>query len=180
LESVTPSGIHNNRRNYVLTVPLSVLRSYRADYKIGVDNNGKANAIQLMLYCNKVGGSFRKSPKPFLFLKKSRFVCLQGAAIDFASPVEPAFMAIDNCYNFVNFAIDAKVCKTNIPPNTSTRGPGWLQAIFIMEHVMEHVAAYLGLPADQIKVHNAHPSHDNTPLPLIIITSDTYFFFDRA
>jgi len=72
-------------------------------------------------------------------------------------------MSLDNCYNWPNFYASSKTCKTNIPANTSTRGPGWVQAIFIAEHVMEHVASSLGKPADVIKSQNFYTPGQVTP-----------------
>jgi hypothetical protein len=48
----------------------------------------------------------------------------------------------------------------------STRGPGWLQAIFTMEHIMEHISSALNVPVDIIKVKKivylwTHRNHSN-------------------
>lgn len=44
-----------------------------------------------------------------------------------------AFTNIDNCYNIPNFYVEGKSCKTNTPPNSYCRGPGWTEAVYIME-----------------------------------------------
>ena len=47
--------------------------------------------------------------------------------------MDMCMMWADSAYNFTNFHIDNKVCKTNTPGNTATRTPGAAQAIFTTE-----------------------------------------------
>eukprot|EP01099_Mayorella_cantabrigiensis_P001206 TRINITY_DN1507_c0_g1_i3.p1 TRINITY_DN1507_c0_g1~~TRINITY_DN1507_c0_g1_i3.p1 ORF type:complete len:1134 (-),score=243.29 TRINITY_DN1507_c0_g1_i3:1283-4684(-) len=64
---------------------------------------------------------------------------------------------LDNAYNWPNFKVEARLLKTNLPTNTSCRGPGWVPSVFFAEHVLEHIATYLNnpsLPAYVIKVLN--------------------------
>ena len=96
---------------------------------MGVDSNGKLQALQMMMYAD------------------------QGGKYDGGNgTLGAAFMAFDNTYYCPNVYVDGKVVKTNTAPNTSTRGPGWLQAIFTMEHIMEHISSVLNIPIDTVKV----------------------------
>eukprot|EP01116_Phalansterium_solitarium_P016706 TRINITY_DN393_c0_g2_i1.p1 TRINITY_DN393_c0_g2~~TRINITY_DN393_c0_g2_i1.p1 ORF type:complete len:1372 (-),score=562.47 TRINITY_DN393_c0_g2_i1:226-4341(-) len=112
---------------------------FLGNYKIGVDANGKALACQIDTFCNK------------------------GHGLDGGPPTEVLFLTIDNCYNFPNFLVTGKTCKTNLPPNTSCRGPGWTQAIFFMEHIMEHVATYMSKPPEVIRALNFYQRGQVTP-----------------
>eukprot|EP01121_Diplochlamys_sp_Union-15-3_P019602 TRINITY_DN7426_c0_g1_i1.p1 TRINITY_DN7426_c0_g1~~TRINITY_DN7426_c0_g1_i1.p1 ORF type:complete len:483 (+),score=92.27 TRINITY_DN7426_c0_g1_i1:338-1786(+) len=68
-----------------------------------------------------------------------------------------------NAYNMPNFKATAKLCKTNTVSNTYTRGPGWVPAVFISEHILEHIAATLNAPADIVKRKNFFKINDLTP-----------------
>ncbi|XP_071116536.1 uncharacterized protein [Haliotis cracherodii] len=88
---------------------------YLADYKIGVNNDGKLNGIQMTL--NTDCG---------------------------ASPNDNILAAIpewlDNAYFCPAWDFKPVALKTNLPANTYCRAPGSCPAIFIMEAMMEHVA----------------------------------------
>lgn len=104
---------------------------FLCNYKVGIDKNGKTIALKLSLYLD------------------------QGAAEDVGSgsgTLEVAFTNIDNCYKFPNFYVEGKCCKTNTPPNTYTRAPGWAQSVLFVEHVMEHIATFLNKTPESIKV----------------------------
>jgi xanthine dehydrogenase/oxidase len=113
---------------------------FTCKYKVGFSDEGRMKALEMHLFCNK------------------------GAALDWGgAPITIAFQNIDNCYKVDNFYVDAKTCKTNLPPNTSTRAPGWVQAIFFMEHIVEHIATYLNITPDVVKRSNFYQSGDITP-----------------
>jgi CO/xanthine dehydrogenase Mo-binding subunit len=58
----------------------------------------------------------------------SRGYINQGAAFDGADfEAIGCLLALDNAYYWPNFYATATICKTNLPPNTSMRGPGWTQ-----------------------------------------------------
>lgn len=52
----------------------------------------------------------------------------QGAGLD-GCPFEVGvfFDSLDNAYYIPNLSATAVLLKTNLPPNTSVRGPGWTQ-----------------------------------------------------
>ena len=48
-------------------------------------------------------------------------------------------------------SLDLKLVRTNLPPRTIMRGPGFLNAVMIIEHIIEHVAIHLGLDPVAVK-----------------------------
>ncbi|XP_058084453.1 indole-3-acetaldehyde oxidase-like isoform X2 [Magnolia sinica] len=73
------------------------------------------------------------------------------------SPIMPSNMvgALKR-YNWGAFSFDIKVCKTNHSSKSAMRGPGEVQASFIAEAVIEHVASALSVEADFIRKKNLH------------------------
>ena len=51
-------------------------------------------------------------------------------------------------------ALDLKMVRSNLPPRTIMRGPGFLNAVLIIERVMEHVAQALGLDSCLVRERN--------------------------
>lgn len=113
---------------------------FRCDYKVGFDDNGKINALQMTLYAD--GGCSYDST---------------------AGTVDMALTSADNCYFVPNYAIEGKLCFTNLPSNTPTRAPGCVPAIYFMESVVESVSAYLGLSPDVVKPLNFYAKGQTTP-----------------
>jgi xanthine dehydrogenase/oxidase len=114
--------------------------AYLTNYKIGIDANGKLLAVQLDTYLN------------------------QGANLDGANGEAGGYIGnVDNAYYCPNWQITATLVKTNTPPCTSMRGPGWTQAVFVAEQLLEHVAAFLNQPADVIKTMNLYQQGQVTP-----------------
>ena len=113
---------------------------FQFNYRAGVDSNGKLSAIEILFYVN------------------------QGAYFDTADgSVGAALFAIDNVYSCPNWKVSGKICKTNIPPNTSTRGPGWVPAISCIEHIMQHLSLALSVPVDTLKQLNFYQKGSVTP-----------------
>ncbi|XVF19559.1 hypothetical protein REPUB_Repub11eG0122000 [Reevesia pubescens] len=59
-------------------------------------------------------------------------------------------------YDCGALAFDIKVCKTNLPSRSAMRAPGEVQASFIAEAIIEHVASTLALEVDSIRGINLH------------------------
>ncbi len=53
--------------------------------------------------------------------------------------------SLTQAYDFPAFHFDLHLCRANLPPHTAVRGPGEIQATMLAEHIVEHVAARLGL-----------------------------------
>jgi xanthine dehydrogenase molybdopterin-binding subunit B len=47
--------------------------------------------------------------------------------------------------------IQGKCCRTNTVSHTATRGPGWIQAVFLMENIMDHLANYAGILPEEFR-----------------------------
>lgn len=118
---------------------------FYATYTVGTDANGKITALKLTLYAN-----------------------LGANDEDGAGVIGLAFMNVDGCYRIPNFYADGWICKTNLPPSTSTRGPGWVQASFIIEHILEHIAIYFNKPDIDIKLLNFYQKGDVTPYKQVL------------
>eukprot|EP01064_Diplonema_japonicum_P007934 TRINITY_DN15530_c0_g2_i1.p1 TRINITY_DN15530_c0_g2~~TRINITY_DN15530_c0_g2_i1.p1 ORF type:complete len:1380 (+),score=418.54 TRINITY_DN15530_c0_g2_i1:45-4184(+) len=107
--------------------------------KVGFNKDGTINAVQLRPYANAG------------FLNQSN-----GSASAF-------LVSFDNCYNVENWDVDIKLCKTDLPSNTSMRGPGWLPGIYNSERVISVVAAKLGMSAADVREKNFYKKGDVTP-----------------
>ncbi|BDA48926.1 probable indole-3-acetaldehyde oxidase [Coccomyxa sp. Obi] len=57
-------------------------------------------------------------------------------------------------YDFPAFHFDLHLCRANLPPHTAVRGPGEIQATMLAEHIVEHVAARLGLDSVIVRERN--------------------------
>jgi len=57
---------------------------------------------------------------------------------------------LDNAYRLNNIDLEGFACKTNIPSNTVFRGTGAPQAAFLIENIMDSIAATLD--KDPVKV----------------------------
>ena len=66
--------------------------------------------------------------------------------------LEGVLLAFDNCYQIRNVQINGRLCKTNLPSNTSMRGFGNPQTICIVETWMQHVAERLDLNPEQVEL----------------------------
>jgi len=113
---------------------------FLCNYKVGFDANGKLQAVKVELYVD--GGA--------------AYDANNGTAI-------AALFCVDNCYYSPTAYYDSKICKTNTPPNTSMRGPGWVPAVFFMEHMMEQIAKFLNKNPDDIKQLNFYNTGQMTP-----------------
>ena len=94
---------------------------YRTDYRIGFDGDGRIVAADFRLRSN--GGAFAD---------------LSVAVL------ERSMLHVDNAYFLPNVSISARVCRTNLPPNTAFRGFGGPQGIAVIENVMEEIAHAIG------------------------------------
>ncbi|PNW76553.1 hypothetical protein CHLRE_11g467688v5 [Chlamydomonas reinhardtii] len=53
--------------------------------------------------------------------------------------------AVDSLYDIPHMRCEVAMVRTNLPPRTAVRGPGEVNGTMIIEQVMEHVAAELGV-----------------------------------
>ncbi|XVF05028.1 hypothetical protein REPUB_Repub05bG0136000 [Reevesia pubescens] len=59
-------------------------------------------------------------------------------------------------YDWGALSFDIKICKTNLPSRSAMRAPGEVQASFIAEAIIEHVASALSIEVDSVRNINLH------------------------
>jgi xanthine dehydrogenase large subunit len=103
----------------------------RTDWAVGFDSRGRIRAAEFVVRTNG------------------------GAYADLSTAVlERAMLHLDNAYFLPAVSIAARVCRTNLPPNTAFRGFGAPQAMAVVENLIEEIAAALGL--DPLAVRRAN------------------------
>ena len=108
-------------------------------YKIGINKDGKIQAMDCDIYCNG------------------------GWSMDLSGGVlERAMSHSDGCYSIPNVYVRGKVCKTNTVSNTAFRGFGGPQGIFIAESWMEEVADRMGMPVEALRELNFYKHQETT------------------
>ena len=113
---------------------------YSSDFKIGVDEEGKILAYEVMFYQNA------------------------GAAADLSSAIlERTLFHTTNSYFIPNVKATGASCRTNLPPFTAFRGFGAPQAMFVMEAAIREAAAKLGVSPALIQKKNLLAEGDTFP-----------------
>lgn len=113
---------------------------YSADYKIGLDQNFKIKAYEVVFYQNA------------------------GAAADLSPAVlERTLFHCTNSYFVPNVNATAYSCRTNLPPNTAFRGFGGPQGMFVIESAIVHAAEQLGVSPALIQQKNLLKTGDEFP-----------------
>jgi xanthine dehydrogenase large subunit len=80
-----------------------------------------------------------------------------GAYADLSVAVlERTMLHLDNAYYLPHVAISARVCRTNLPPNTAFRGFGGPQAMAVIENALEEIALVTGLDAFDVRRRNLY------------------------
>ncbi|WKA11528.1 hypothetical protein VitviT2T_029019 [Vitis vinifera] len=104
----------------------------KVTYSVGFKSNGKITALHVDILINA------------------------GIGVDI-SPIMPMLMvgALKK-YDWGAFSFDIKVCKTNHLSKSAMRAPGEVQATFISEAVIEHVASTLSMDVDSVRSRNLH------------------------
>eukprot|EP01028_Stygiella_incarcerata_P004363 TRINITY_DN19508_c0_g1_i3.p1 TRINITY_DN19508_c0_g1~~TRINITY_DN19508_c0_g1_i3.p1 ORF type:complete len:1132 (-),score=268.21 TRINITY_DN19508_c0_g1_i3:1221-4616(-) len=109
-------------------------------YTVGFDKSGKIQAVDLVLYSNG------------------------GHTLDCSGPViERAVFHSENAYFVPNFRVDAKICKTNLPPNTAFRGFGAPQGMIMAETMIDLVSKKTGIPSHIIRQQHLYQEGQTTP-----------------
>ncbi|KYK56124.1 xanthine dehydrogenase [Drechmeria coniospora] len=112
---------------------------FLARYKVGVNNDGKIQALDCDIFNNA------------------------GWTLDLSSSVvERAMTHSDGCYNIPNVFVRGRCCRTNTMSNTAFRGFGGPQGMFIAETYMEEIADRLGMPVERLREVNFYEPHGVT------------------
>lgn len=106
---------------------------YRARYRIGHDDEGRILAAKLEFHSD--GGAFAD---------------LSTAVL------ERTMLHAENAYHIPDVEIHARVCRTNMPPNTAFRGFGGPQGIATIESAIEDISALLGRDALDVRRANCY------------------------
>ena len=113
---------------------------FKSRWKAGYDASGRISAFDIELMSN--GGAYADLSIAIL---------------------ERAMFHAENAYHIPHARIRGRACRTNLPPNTAFRGFGAPQGIFVIETVIERIAAQLGLNPLQVRQINAYRSGDRAP-----------------
>ncbi|MGR8930121.1 MAG: xanthine dehydrogenase molybdopterin binding subunit [Gammaproteobacteria bacterium] len=104
---------------------------YQADYKLGLDSEGKILAYQVDFFQNA------------------------GAYADLSLAImERTLFHAGNAYFIPNMQVGAVSCRTHLPPNTAFRGFGGPQAMFVLEAAIFKAAQILGIEASVLQRRN--------------------------
>ena len=110
---------------------------FHTDYRIGFDERGRIVAAELDVRSNG------------------------GAYADLSTAVlERCMLHLDNAYHLPAVRIGARVCRTNLPPNTAFRGFGGPQGMAVIESCMEEIAARLRLDPLDVRRVNLYPADE--------------------
>jgi len=113
---------------------------YSADYRIGLDRQGRIHAYAVTLYQNA------------------------GAFTDLSLAIlERSLFHAGGCYAIPNFRATAYSCRTHLPPFTAMRGFGAPQAMLVLEAAIGHAARVSGIPAEFIRERNLLAEGDAFP-----------------
>ena len=114
--------------------------SWRFDAEVGYDSDGSIIAVRGTFYCNTGIHSLELADI-------SNFV------------VE----SCDNCYYIENWDCKVVLVKTDTPPNTPCRGPGFVPGVFFGEQIVASVAAATNLSEDAVRAKNYYEVNSVTP-----------------
>jgi xanthine dehydrogenase large subunit len=106
---------------------------YFVRYKVGFSSDGRIEALETDFFSDG------------------------GFSADLSLAVmERTLLHAENAYFIPHVRFTGTVCRTNLPSNTAFRGFGGPQAVAAMEHVIEHVAAFLKRDAFEIRRLNCY------------------------
>ncbi|XP_012939897.1 xanthine dehydrogenase/oxidase [Aplysia californica] len=112
---------------------------YLGQYKVGFTSEGEITALELDMYSN--GGNSLDLTK---------------------SVMERAMLEINIKYRMPNMKVVGRCCKTNITSNTAFRGFGAPQATYIVECIVDDVAAFLKLEPKKVQERNFYKAGEVT------------------
>ncbi|XP_040297422.1 aldehyde oxidase-like [Bufo bufo] len=113
---------------------------YLGIYKVGYMKDGRIVAADINLYSN---GGYSGIESVFI--------------------MEISVLQTDASYHIPNLRCQGKVCKTNLPSNTSFRGFGFPQSALITEVWVDEVAAKCNLPPHKVREINMYRNIIMTP-----------------
>eukprot|EP01065_Artemidia_motanka_P047796 TRINITY_DN756_c0_g2_i1.p2 TRINITY_DN756_c0_g2~~TRINITY_DN756_c0_g2_i1.p2 ORF type:complete len:1406 (+),score=532.77 TRINITY_DN756_c0_g2_i1:68-4285(+) len=116
--------------------------AWHFDTKVGCNSDGEITASRVNAYLN-CGSAIMPTGAGF-------------APVAFAT-------AYDGCYNVKNWDVEIQGVKTNVPPSSAMRAPGWLPGIFSIERTIQCVAEALKMDPSAVRTRNLYKNGDVTP-----------------
>ncbi|ESO95509.1 hypothetical protein LOTGIDRAFT_160669 [Lottia gigantea] len=114
-------------------------------YTVGFSTEGRISVLDINLYVN----------------------C--GDDLDVSEPViDNTIYRLDCAYKVANVKITSYLCKTNVRSNTAMRGAGNIQAMYIMENIIQHVIDHLRSDPIKIREMNFYKEGERTHVNQII------------
>ncbi len=111
---------------------------FHTQYRIGFDDDGLLQAASFIVRSNG------------------------GAYADLSTAVlERCMLHLDNAYYLPHVSISARVCRTNLPPNTAFRGFGGPQGMAVIENAMEEMASRLELDPADVRRRNLYSANED-------------------
>lgn len=129
---------------------------FTSKWKVGFDSSGRISAWDIELLSN--GGAYADLSIAIL---------------------ERAMFHAENSYHIPNARIRGRACRTNLPPNTAFRGFGAPQGIFVIESVIEDIAAQLKLDPIAVRIANLYTDGDLAPYGQKVFEMRGKELFDR-
>jgi xanthine dehydrogenase large subunit len=113
---------------------------YEADWRLGLDADGKIQAFEATLFQNG------------------------GASADLSPAIlERSLFHATNSYRVPHARITAHSCRTNLPPFTAFRGFGGPQGMFVIESALAHAAERIGIEREELQARNLLKDGDTFP-----------------
>ncbi|KAK9703016.1 hypothetical protein K7432_010946 [Basidiobolus ranarum] len=113
--------------------------SFLGKWKVGVNKDGKLQALKLDLYANA------------------------GYSTDLTlAVIERAITHSENCYWIPNMEVSGKACRTNIHSNTAFRGFGGPQGMLICENWIQEISEKLNISSDKFREINMYTEGQKT------------------
>ncbi len=129
---------------------------FKTYYKLGYSAAGKIVAYDIELLAN--GGAYSDLSVAIL---------------------ERAMFHADGSYFIPNARIRGRACRTNLPPNTAYRGFGAPQGIFVIESLMDQIAAHLQIDPIALRKLNTYRTGDTAPYGQTIPDALSNQLFER-
>lgn len=129
---------------------------FKSRWQVGFDASGRISAYDVELLAN--GGAYADLSIAIL---------------------ERAMFHAENAYHIPHARIRGRACRTNLPPNTAFRGFGAPQGIFVIESIIEQIAAKLNLDPLEVRKLNAYKDGDLAPYGQLVCESNSSALLDR-
>ena len=130
---------------------------YVADYRIGLDREGRIHAYEVDFYQNA------------------------GAYADLSpSILARTLFHASNAYAIPHLQATGWSCRTHLPPFTAMRGFGAPQGVFVLECAIDRLARQSGIPAEEIRERSLLREGDRFPFGMVAERCQARACWERA